>query len=153
MNIELPKTSQEHYLTGITALNIPDEIDVTTGDWHMSEAFNPGFGRVPVFNLSLDYVPTNDIFGTDSIRECSTILKRYGYEPNDTVYSANHYRAIADMVYDDLRHEQKFEGAIILDDWLPKDEHKQRFFTFFEIAKSHLSEGQWNRYLSWKNNC
>lgn len=152
MIIKLPKTSQEHYLTGITALNIPDEFDVTTGDWHMSEAFNPGFGRVPVFNLSLDYVPTNDIFGTDSIRECSATLKQYGYEPTDVVYSANHYRAIADMVYDDLRHEQNFEGAIILDDWLPKDEHKHKFFIFFENAKPYLSEEQWSRYLSWKNN-
>ena len=77
--------------------------------------------------------------------------KRYGYEPNDAVYSANHYRAIADMVYDDLHLDQNFEGAIILDDWLPSHEYKQKFFSLFEKAKDYLTLEQWNRYIAWKH--
>ena len=148
----LPQTSIEKYLTAITALNVPDD-EMETGDWHISTTFNPGFGRTPSFSVSNEYVDTNHIFGTDSILERSDILRRFGINIGSVlVYSANHYRAIADMVFKSLSLNRPFENAIILDDWLPMDEHKQRFFNLFENAKPYFSGEQWNRYLSWKNN-
>ena len=146
----LPETSIESYLTAITALNVPDD-DMETGDWHISTTFNPGFGRTPSFCISSEYHNTNHVFGTDSILERSDILRRFGINiGTGLVYSANHYRAIADMVFDSLMCNRQFEDAVILDDWLPWDEHKQKFFTLFERAKNHLTIEQWNRYEVWK---
>ena len=41
----LPATSQRHYLTGKTALNIPSPEG--TGDWHFVETFKGFAGRPP----------------------------------------------------------------------------------------------------------
>lgn len=149
----LPETNIENYLTAITALNVPDD-DMETGDWHISTTFNPGFGRTPSFCVSTEYVNTNHIFGTDSILERSDILRRFGLNIGiGLVYSANHYRAIADMLYHSISLDRPFEGAVILDDWLPSDEHKKRFFTLFEKAKNYLTIEQWCKYEVWKNKC
>lgn len=151
--VPLPETSIENYLTAITALNVPDD-DMETGDWHISTTFNPGFGRTPSFCISSEYHNTNHIFGTDSILERSAILRRFGINVGtDLVYSADHYRAIADMVFDSLMRNRQFEIAVILDDWLPSYEHKRRFFTLFSRAKNYLTIEQWDRYEAWKNKC
>jgi hypothetical protein len=57
------QTTEEHYLTGLSALNIPSKEG--TGDWHFGDFFKGSFGRSPgPFLLSgIDMPSTNKMFG------------------------------------------------------------------------------------------
>ncbi len=150
--VDLPTTSIDNHFTGITALNIPSE-DIETGDWHTDETFEPSFGRKPKFVLSGKLYQTNHIFGTDTIEEKSGILNKYGIfdKENKPVYSANHYRAIADMTYAILKEKKNLPMLIQLDDWLPNEKYQQIFFDLFKKAQQYLSTEDWDNYLLWKN--
>lgn len=153
--IEMPITSIDNYFTGITALNIPSE-NIETGDWHIKSTFRGSFGRKPKFVLSRNIINTNEIFGTDSIENKSEILKRYGiFDKYDRpIYAANHYRAIADMMYGLLTDEKLTRNIfqhITLDDWLPAGYHQEKFFQLFSKAKDYLTAEQWERYLIFEN--
>ncbi|WP_419600808.1 hypothetical protein [Thiolapillus sp.] len=57
----VPETSKEHYLTGITALNIPS--DEGTGDWHFHNTFYE----------TGDFVPKKCIAGIDILSTTETL--------------------------------------------------------------------------------
>ncbi len=153
--INFPIASIDNHLTGITALNIPSK-DYETGDWRMLSTFHPDFGSEPKFVISGNIRNTNEIFGTDSIEDKSEILKEYGIVDKNAkpIYAANHYRAIADMMYDLLIDESITRNVfkhIVLDGWLPVGHHQEQFFQLFSKAKKHLTAEQWERYLIFEN--
>lgn len=93
----LPPTSEAHYITGKAALNVPNE-DGSFADWHFDEVFLSGRGKIRV--AGKDAPETAALLGNYGIRECSSVLKRFGVviPQNGKVYAANHVRALLDMV-------------------------------------------------------
>ena len=71
---------------------------------------------------------------------------------NKPVYAANHYRAIADMLFKLLqKNVPDIDKFIILSDWLPDVVYRQNFYHFFAKAKPFLTPLQWYKYLQWKS--
>lgn len=93
----LPSTSQANYITGKAALNVPNE-DGSFADWHFDEVFLSGRGKIRI--AGKDAPDTAALLGNYGIRECSSVLKRFGVaiQPEQKVYAANHIRALLDMV-------------------------------------------------------
>ena len=122
--MDFPETSRTHYITGITALNIPS--DEGTGDWHILDTL----GNPQRFQLAgLNFLSTHEVFGDEGIFECAQVLEKYGAfgVPKDCpVYAANHYRAVADMIWNALEKKWQWHGAIIADDWFPAPEDKKK---------------------------
>ncbi len=122
----LPKTSPQHYLTGMTALNIPCP-DEGYGDWHFYEAF---FGRgdiqPKVFVAGEDTeLNTLPLFGDFGIHECGEILREKGVPlpANEKVFAAGHYRAVLDMLYRCLSQEH-YPYHIDIDEWFDTSEQR-----------------------------
>ena len=93
----LPHTSEANYITGKAALNVPNP-DGSFADWHFDEVFLSGRGKIRI--AGKDTEPTFSMLGNYGIRECSDTLRRFGLAVpvTDRVYTANHVRAILDMV-------------------------------------------------------
>jgi hypothetical protein len=66
------------------------------------------------------------------------------------VFSADHYRAIADMVLDGITKGYDIESSIILDDWLPEQHEKEKLYCLIDSFKPALTEKQWQKITSWK---
>jgi hypothetical protein len=101
----LPKTSLDHYITGITALNIPMP-DEGYGDWHFHEAFYGRGNILPkIFMAGTgEECDTNAIFGDNGVYSCEEQLKEIGISiTEEKVYAAGHYRAVLDMLYGCLK--------------------------------------------------
>src|SRR4051812_23600347 len=101
-NKTMPVTTPKHYITGMTALNIPDP-QSKGGDWHFHEAFY-GRGTLPpkIFLAGEgEEWNTNTVLADFGIHECSAVLRRLGLDISQSqrVYAANHLRAILDMLY------------------------------------------------------
>lgn len=93
----IPQTSERHYLTGMTALNIPME-DGHIADWHFTGAFLHPSSRFHI--AGENRLDTHDHLGDYGIRECSDVLRRFGAQvaPGQKVYAATYVRAILDLV-------------------------------------------------------
>lgn len=101
----LPPTSEENYITGRAALNVPNS-DGSFADWHFHEVFLSGRGKIRI--AGKDSELTFQFFGNYGIRECSDTLRRFGLALPDTekVYAANHVRAILDMVIGSISNKK-----------------------------------------------
>lgn len=155
---ELPVTSPRHYLTGMTAINIPSPEG--TGDWHFHDAFFGDRDTGPRYHVAgVDCVDTSDIFGDQGIYDSKLILTQYGVfrkkweiqikEPTGPVYAANHYRASADILADFL-HAGDPVSMYSIDDWLSLPEEKARFWDFIQPAKI-LGDEKWQMITEWFN--
>lgn len=127
--ISFPETSRSRYLTGMAALNIPAP-ENTSGDWHFLDTF-----RSPEFPANLELAGeglewnTNAVFGEYGIHECSETLRQDGglnIPAGFPVFSANHYRAILDMLYRSFS-KGAVPAELPIDDWLTTEEHRQTF--------------------------
>jgi hypothetical protein len=109
-----PTTSEQNYITGRAALNIPNE-DFSFADWHFDEMFLSG-KRTPRV-AGIDTESTFDLLGNYGIRECGGVLRRCGVpQPADAkVYAASHYRAILDMVIFSIRKNRLPEHVSVHD--------------------------------------
>ena len=146
----MPETSPTRYLTGMVALNIPAP-EKTGGDWHFWGTF--GSPRFPD-NLAragegLEW-NTHALFGDYGIHECSEELRRRGVIVPDgmPVYSANHYRAILDMLYHSVSKGQ-VPRYLAIDDWLDTEEQKQEFFRILDRFLANLSPSEKELVSSW----
>ncbi len=146
----LPETNYQHYLTAITALNIFSEDG--TGDWHFSENFLEDESYIPRKTVAgIDTRSTNEYLGNNGIFNCYQTLLESGVQPSTKeVFSANHYRAIADMILDGITKGNDIEGSIILDDWLPENDEKEKLYCLINKFKSALTEKQWQKIVAWK---
>lgn len=156
---ELPTTSPQHYLTGMTAVNIPSPDG--TGDWHFRAAFFGYPDSPPRYTVAgVNCIDTTDLFGNAGIYDCKSALLRYGVfgkdnaiqvvEPVGPVYAADHYRASADLLINRLKRGAPFVELYSIDDWLSTKEEKTRFFDFIQPAVA-LGERQWQTITEWFN--
>lgn len=145
----LPQTSRRRYLTGKTALNIPSEKG--TGDWHFFEVFQGTHGRPPgpFFIAEKDLLDTSEMLQDEGIIECSRVLKAQGAQANHPVYSADHPRAMADMLYSAIKKDLHFENSYNIDDWFPSDKDKNELFRLVEKLQVGMSSQQWDRLDRW----
>jgi hypothetical protein len=145
----LPKTTTTCYLTGMTALNIPAP-EGTTGDWHFEESFFGRNGIKPKFfvagnNAALN---TNPIWGGLGIYECGYLLRAKGIAISENVYTANHCRAVLDMLYNAVQHKE-YPHHIIIDDWLDIDSERKRLLDSLPVLNDFLKEDEKIILTSW----
>lgn len=112
----IPHTSEQHYITGKAALNVPNP-DGSFADWHFDEVFLSGRGKIRI--AGKDTEPTFPMLGNYGIRECSDTLRRFGLAvpATDKVYTANHVRAILDMVLASIS-KKKLPAHIVADEFI-----------------------------------
>ncbi|WP_043562507.1 hypothetical protein [Actinomyces israelii] len=127
--VEIPPTTPERYITGIYALNVQAP-EGTSGDWHDVFHWREGVDDPDEVMLGGSAeVDTNHIYGDLGIYNGKDSLLAKGLEiPGQTasVYVANHFRAILDMVYHSLTHYRRvynLTGATT--DWLDTPEQQQ----------------------------
>ena len=144
------ETSPTRYLTCMVALNIPSP-EGTGGDWHFWGIFDsPRFtDNLPLAVEGLEW-NTNALFGEHGIHECSDFLRCRGITlPEGTrVYSANHYRAILDILARSVSKGQ-VPRHLAIDDWLDKDEHQKTFFHLLDCLFDRFSPSEQNLVLVW----
>lgn len=115
--VPIPETEPGRYLSFYQALNLrfPDE---DTGDWHFQGAFfertngEPGQRVMPLSGKGQE-VDTTPSLGRQGVREMSAILRKQGLpiSSHQSVYVANHYRAIADLAMLDIQKAQMPSSA------------------------------------------
>jgi len=146
----LPATSKKHYLTGVTALNIPSP-DGTSGDWHFHETFY-GRGEIkPKFMLAGEgeELNTNFILQDFGIYECSGTLRHLGVAVDNKVYAANHHRAILDMLYRSVKLLRKSPTHIKIDDWLDTEEQKKLLLNKIKDLEPYMEKDEWQMIQTW----
>ena len=145
-----PETSPRRYVTGMAALNIPAP-ENTGGDWHFLGIFDsPRFpDNLPLAGEGLEW-NTNALFGDSGIHECSDSLRHRGISlPEGTrVYSANHYRAILDMLARSVSKGQ-VPRHLVLSDWLDTDEHQKTFFRLLDRFFPKFSPSEKELVSTW----
>lgn len=124
------KTIKPNYLTARTALNVPNK--EMTGDWNFYNYFIATPNEY--FVGSID----DNIFGDKGIIEVSQILKKHGVEIQEKIWSADHYRAIADMFLDCMQNKNSFRSLFFaVDDWLNTTNEKKQLFTYLELLNNN----------------
>ncbi|MHB1287668.1 MAG: hypothetical protein ACYCYP_14170 [Leptospirales bacterium] len=145
-----PKTLPTRYLTGFVALNIPAP-EKTGGDWHFWGIFDsPRFpDNLSLAGEGLEW-NTNSVFGDYGIHECSEELRRRGIiiPEGARVYSANHFRAILDMLYHSVAKGQ-IPRYLAIDDWLDTEEQKNEFFRLLDRYFPKFSPSEKELVSSW----
>ena len=145
-----PETSPTRYLTGMVALNIPAP-EKTGGDWHFWGIFDsPCFpDNLTMAGEGLEW-NTNALFGDYGIHECSDSLRCRGISlPEGTrVYSANHYRAILDMLASSVSKGQ-VPRHLAISDWLDTGEHLKTFFLLLDRFFDRFSPSEQNLVSVW----
>ncbi len=148
--ISFPVTSRSRYVTGIAALNIPAP-ENTGGDWHFLNTFkSQAFpGNIDLAGEGLEW-NTNAVFGDYGIHECSDYLHFRGVpiKKGMPVYSANHYRAILDMVHRSISNG-RIPCHIDIDGWLDSEQQKNMFFSLLDRFSGKLSPAEQRLVSSW----
>lgn len=145
-----PETSPRRYVTGMAALNIPSP-ENTGGDWHFWGTFqSPSFpNNIGFAGEGLEW-NTNALFGDYGIHECSDILRSRGvFVPEGVhIFSANHYRAILDMLYHSVAKGQ-VPRYLAIDDWLDTEEQKRVLFCLLDHFLHRFLPDQQRLIASW----
>lgn len=148
----LPDTNKKHYLTGMTALNIPSP-DGTSGDWHFHEAFYGRGERKPKIFLAGEgeSLNTNDILNDFGIYECSDILRKMGIiiPEGKKIYTANHYRAILDMLYRCVKILKSSPSYLEIGDWLDNEQQQKILLENLPKLKPSLDDKEWKIIQNW----
>jgi hypothetical protein len=147
----LPPTTKEYYLTGMTAMNIPNP-EEDTGDWHFQAAF---FGwkdrksKIFVAGIAGAY-DTNDILKDFGIQECHEKLRGMGVPipESQPVYAANHYRAMLDMLLDCVK-KGKYPYHLDIDEWFNTEKQQNFVLSMARNFESHLPKDEWEILDKW----
>lgn len=110
----LPDTTLQHYLTGTSAMAIPDgEADFV--NWHFMDTFLGGKASFRI--AGRNFPDTAALFGTTGVRECSDILRRSGVElpASRQFYAANRDRALLDLVVANVQQGKTLDHLRIED--------------------------------------
>ncbi len=133
----LPPTSEQHYITGKAALNVPNP-DGSFADWHFDEVFLSGRGKIRI--AGKDTQETISLLGCYGIRECSGVLRRFGLAVPESqkVYTANHVRALLDMVLASLA-KNKIPEHVTIDDMLDSAQEQEELQTQLQLLKHKIT--------------
>jgi hypothetical protein len=134
--------SEKRYISGISALNLPAP-EGTSGDWHFyNHFFRYKKERSAVIAGEGETVNTNHIYGTFGIYDCADALgKRHlVHEGQEVPYAANHFRAILDLIYEDLKDE-KYPSYMqsATEEFLNTEEQKALLIEKAALMSPHLS--------------
>ena len=134
----LPPTSPDCYITGKAALNVPNE-DGSFADWHFTETFLSGRGKIRV--AGMDTPTTTPMLGNYGVRECSATLRRFGLAVPDTekVYTANHVRAILDMVLASLA-KKKMPAHVVAEEFIDSESELAELRSKVQELKTKISD-------------
>ena len=135
---KFPTTSEQNYITGRAALNVPNE-DFSFADWHFDEMFLSGRRSPRV--AGIDTESTFELLGNYGIRECGEVLRRcVASLPNDEkVYVASHIRAILDMVIFSIM-KQRLPEHVTVHDMLDAPEDVAELQTKVNHLKQKLTD-------------
>jgi hypothetical protein len=147
----IPLTTPMHYLTGMTALNIPDP-ESKGGDWHFHEAFY-GRGELPpkIFMAGEgEEWNTNAVLSDFGIYECSEALRSSGLKipKGQRVYAANHLRAIIDLLYDCIK-SKSYPYHLEIEQWVYSQDEKKELMRVIQQIKPYLDEDEWTIVQDW----
>ncbi|NOR69628.1 MAG: hypothetical protein GQ532_08040 [Methylomarinum sp.] len=142
-------TNPDNYITAIAALNIPS--DKGTGDWHFFENFMIHDDVIPTQKVAgIDTLSTKKWLGNTGIFDCYEVLKECGLKSDkQKIYAANHYRAIADMVYDNVKRGYSIKDTISLNDWLPELHEKKKMYILISLLESAMTSNEWDVIKEW----
>lgn len=147
----LPHTTPNHYITGMTALNIPSPED-RQGDRHFHESFYGRNGQKPRIFVAGEGEAwnTNTVLANFGIYECSATLRKLGLKVphHQKVYTADHCRAILDMLYR-LVKEHASLYHLEIDEWIDSSQEKKRLINAIKILKSSLTQDEWKLLQTW----
>jgi len=134
----IPTTSPTEYITGKAALNVPNP-DGSFADWHFDEVFLSGRGKIRI--AGKDTEPTFAMLGSYGIRECSATLRRFGVDVPETekVYTANHVRAILDMVLTSL-YKKKLPAHVVTDEFIDSENELAELKSKVQELKQKISD-------------
>lgn len=134
----LPQTSEQNYITGKAALNVPNP-DGSFADWHFDEVFLSGRGKIRI--AGKDTEPTVSMLGNYGIRECSDTLRRFGLAvpATDKVYTANHVRAILDMVLASLA-KKKMPAHVVAEEFIDSESELAELRSKVQELKTKISD-------------
>lgn len=141
-------TTNAEYLTGFTALNIPNNHG-DRADWHGTSIFNNINTKFIVAGKHLEN--TNHIFGLYGTYECSERLKKnYKTVITEKVYAANYIRALLDIVYNSSFKKRKPETSI--NEVLDSQSDKIEFWRMYEKLKEYVKDSvQLTILIEWEN--
>jgi hypothetical protein len=151
MQCEIPTTNEKNYITGIYALNLPDETGYTA-DWHDVFHWRLGVEKPRKIKIAgIDTKDTNFIYSNYGIFEGKeSLLKIRLTVERPYVYVANHCRAVLDMVYDCLnKYNAIYNLTGALDDWFDRDEDKLKVIEKCSIMKNFLDDRKASVLENW----
>lgn len=156
--VAIPETSPGHYISFKHALNLryPDE---DTGDWHFQSAFfhrsdrHPSKCAIPLAGTG-EIVNTNPSLETKGIRDMANVIAqaKIPINPNQPVYVANHYRAIADLAMMELEQGRRPSGATnqAINSWLDTPEQIEHLKQdYLEPLENQLSGQALRAFKEW----
>lgn len=143
--------SPDTYLSGMTALSIPDEGRMG-GDWHFAASLCRKDSCLQSAGTTGTLTNTNGIFGARLVVDKSGVLEQEGIKlAGNRVYCAMHPRAIADLLHHSLK-QNIFPAHVSLDGGIFEEEIE------FELLDGlmaemipHLSQAQSENLLRWKD--
>ena len=144
------------YITGKHALNIHPENNLTVGDWH--EGVWSNINVFPSKHITMGGIyskhNTMEIWGKYGIYSGKKYIENKGIKTDvDSIYIANHQRAILDMVYiylNELGMIWEVENASL--QYLADKNSIREMLEKSELIKKHLNNLQLNEYTIWFEN-
>lgn len=147
----MPYASPETYISGMTALSIPDEGRIG-GDWHFVAALCLPDSHLQTAGNLGTLTDTNFFLRSRMVVDKAAILRRRGIDPSGArVFCALHPRAVADLLYHSLSKDV-YPGHVILDGGIFEEEIE--FAMLEELMKlmaPHLSAPQRKNLSRWKS--
>jgi hypothetical protein len=149
--LKLSKTTPYIYVSSILALNIisPEH----TGDWHSSVYWeHPEYSKLDlwIFGEGQKF-NTNYFLGELGIIDGTERLNQMGYYQEYTpVWIADHPRAFTGMLCISVFHSG-ITDTLILDDWFPGIEDKERVYKVISVLERKLEKRQFDLLQKWKS--
>ena len=97
----LPATTRECYITGLSALSVP--YDGKLADWRLGSAFS---GRKPLPITGVNMPSTKHLWGVSDTNDYAHYFTRVGLPVIGPLYIATPARAVADLLYKLIHHNQ-----------------------------------------------
>lgn len=154
------QTTKENYLTSFSALNL-SATEVTTGDWHFDGYFigHNGNAPGPFFIAGKNLVSTNHLFSTDGIYDATELVPSKLVQKGAVIYSADHYRAVGDMIYNSIIKGKVFNNTVIkgseyrytldLVGWFAGEEDRARLLIYINIIRREIDRNKADELISW----
>ena len=141
----LPATTPEHYLTGTSAMTIPDG-EAAFVNWHFVDTFLDG--RASFRIAGRNFPDTSSLLGSSGIRECAAILRGSGVPlpAGSTFYAANRNRAFLDLLLGNLQQGRR-PDHLRIDDYSDADTDAEPLWAEIQRLRGRLEEAAQIRLL------